>query len=317
MKAAALILALVVLPGFASAGTAQEETLHLRAEVLCHGPELVLADAFEEGLAAPFAGKRLAKSPRPGAGKTISRHRIQRMLWDWGWRGRILGAEVLHVRTPLVVLDASPLFGDVAACLDGLLAEEGLHRDGEIRGWNERIELADSRLKWNLRLQGSSGFRDRSATLKIEDGLGFSKSMVLRFRCTMPVRVAVADETLDAGQELAAWRFEERDMIGMEGRPLEEAALPGAVARCRLREGDVLTDRLLSTGLMVRAGREVSIEVNRGAVRVSLAGIAQSDAGLGETVAVRHRDSRLLKRYRVAGPGRVVPVWMNEGELDS
>jgi hypothetical protein len=50
---------------------------------------------------------------------------------------------------------------------------------------------------------------------------------------------------------------------------------------------------------------------------VSLRGIARSDGALGDLVSVRHIGDRSLRRYRVAGPGLVVPSYIQAQGDDS
>ncbi len=312
MKRLITILILVAL-----AAPAWSQSLQLRERVVCESTELRLADLVHENGGVPEGQRVIADAPRPGESLTISRARLQRRLWDWGWRGHLEGPESVRVECPAVTLSLEPLKEAARDRLARRLEEDGLRLDGAIKGWVESVRLADSRIRWQLDLRGKSDFRNRSARLRIEDSRGFHEDILLRFHCRRPQMVPVAVKEMKPGESLRNWEYAERDAFFIDGELLEPEALADAVCNRRIEKGTPLTDRNLDAGLMVRAGREVEIHLSRGAVTVTLRGVAQADGTLGDRVAVRHVDSGELRRYRVTGEGRVSPSYIESQEETS
>ena len=87
-----------------------------------------------------------------------------------------------------------------------------------------------------------------------------------------------------------------------------------------IEEGEVLTQNNRRPSVLVRAGREVEVRLERGAVTVTMKGIAQGDGALGELVGIRHLGTRELRRYRVTGPpasGSLSALPLSHGPLAS
>ena len=308
MKRIALIIALV-LTTLAAAGLASAESLRLKAEHLCAGPELMLGDVIAAGSAGDLDGRRIGESPAPGESRSLTRRRLTRLLADWGWRGRLEGPETVLLRTPGVVLDTERLREAVEGQLRRELESFGLRLKEIEGGWKDELRLSTTRVRWDLGLPNRIEQRSNVARLELSDAFGFRCRLQLRFRCERPMQVAVAEGGIPRGATISGWRFEERDGFTIAGTPLTPAELPGAVATTALQPDQVITRGNTRPAPMVRAGREVEVRLQRGAVTVTLRGIARGDGALGEMVSVRHMDSRELRRYRVAGPGIVVPSY--------
>ena len=291
--------------------TALGESLQLKDRHVCESREVRLSDLLHEGSQAPNAERIICDAPKPGGAINMSRARLQRRLWDMGWRGDLEGPETLRIETPALTLSLAPLQDSVEKRLSDLLEKDGLRLEGEIKGWVESVSLSDSRIRWNLDLRGKPGFRNRSASLQIEDSKGFYENVLLRFHCSKPVSVAVASKDLKEGESLVSWEYAEHDDFFLDGDPLDSEVLQDAVCKRNIEKGSPLTTRNLRAGLLVREGREVEIHLSRGSVTVTIMGVAQADGVLGERVSVRHMDSGELHRYRVTGEGRVSPSYVN------
>lgn len=293
------------------------QEIHLKEQVHCDGLEISFGMLVEEGDAAPFATRRIDDAPRPGQSKSFSLTKLQRKLWDWGWRGHLQGSAKVIVKTASVDLSTSPIKEIVRQALVKRLDEDGLRLDGEIKGWSDTVSLTNSRIRWTLDLRGKADFRNRSAELLIEDSRGFSESILLRFHCSKPVQVAVATSDLRKGEKLEVWEMEERNGFFIDGKLLDEELLANAICNRSIEKGETLTKRNIDTGLMVRAGREVEISLSRGAVTVKIMGVALADGVLGDRISVRHMDSKELRRYEIVGEGRVAPSYLNSEEETS
>lgn len=292
----------------ASDGT--ESVLVMREEALCRTPQCRLGDLLKSGPNPELADRVVERSPEPGGCKKISRNRLYRLLSDWGWRGRLDGPETVLVRSPGVELDPASLRPRVTARLDSLLALSGYERTTELAPWPESLVMTSSHVRWELIFDARQEGRESAVSLLLTDEGGFSRRLPMRVRCRRPARVPVAARDMAAGEDLEIWEFSVRDLLTVDGAPLGVEELSGAVTRGAVEAGQVLTRRNMKPAVLVRAGREVEVRLARGAVTVSLGGIAQSDGALGDLITVRHLDTKLLRRYRVTGPSQVSPSYL-------
>lgn len=291
--------------------------LVLRGHLDCDAVQVKLGDLVARGSVEEFADRSVAHAPEPGSSKTLSRHLLARKLADWGWRGRLAGPETITLITPGVVLDTARLREAVETRLVSDLEDLGLGLVEISSGWTEELLMSDSRVRWSLDLPNRIEQRQNLARLTVSDASGFERRLRLNFRCSRPLQVAVASERLLRGAPVSNWRFEERDDFDIQGTPLTPAELAGAVARRPIAAGATITRSNTKPAPLVHSGREVLVRLQRGAVTVSLRGIARGDGLLGELVSVRHIGDRSLRRYRVAGPGLVVPSYIQAEGDDS
>ncbi len=303
-------LGLLLIPFVAAGGE-----LELRGHLDCSAADVNLGDLVARGSAEDYTDRVVTQAPEPGASKTLSRRRLARQLADWGWRGHLTGPETITLFTPGVVLKTERLREVVELRLATDLEELGLRLVEVNTGWTEELLLSDSRVRWTLDLPNRIEQHLNLARLTVVDTAGFERRLRLSFRCSSPQQVAVAGKRLLRGAPVSDWRFEERDDFEIQGTPLTPAELAGAVARRPIEAGATITRSNTRPVPLVRSGREVQIRLERGAVTVSLRGIARGDGVLGDLVSVRHIGDRSLRRYRVAGPGLVVPSYIQvEGD---
>ena len=306
LTAALLGLALLHFP---QSSIAEESRLLLKETLQCRAPVVSLVDLLDGSLPSSMNDLLVCKSPEPGKTRSLSRRRLQRLLREEGYLGRLEGAETVKISTPSLRLSSKRILEPASRYLDRKLEPLGLKRISPLMGFPEEIQLSDLRIEFEMELQGETK-RQGEALLKVRDSLGFEIQRRVSFRCEKPIRVPVCRHPQVRGETLRNWGWEVRNLFDIDGQPLEEGALSTAVLKRRLEPGDVLTTRNTESDLLVRAGREVVIQLERGAVRVRKSGVAQSNGRYGEMVPVRLRDSRELKRYRVAGPGLLVPSWI-------
>jgi flagella basal body P-ring formation protein FlgA len=311
-----IVLGLLVLSGVfgtaRGAGTGDDAARwRLRDEVRCTGPQLRLDDLVAAGATGELGARVVGTSPRPGRSGEMGRERLRRLLADWGWRGRLAGPERIRLHTPGIELAAGPLRAAVQARLDSLLEARGLARSGETEGWPRSLIFASEQLRWDLQLPEAFAGAGGRAALRLTDAAGFESRANLRFRCAKPVRVALCGAPLSTGERPVAWEWAEGDAFALEGAPLHEEELAEAVARRAVAAGEALTRGNLRPAPLVQAGREVTILLERGAVRVRRKGIARGDGALGDLVPVAQMDGRSLGRYRVRGPATVVPAYLH------
>lgn len=307
-RRAAIVLGLLCV----AAPVAGQEQLTLREELECAGRVVQLGDLLATGSAGALDARRVAQSPAPGETALLDRERLARQLADWGWTGRLAGPAQVKLHTPGVVVAMAPLAEAVRAELSARLDSLGLRLAGELEGWPDELVCAAPRVQWRLALPDGAPRANGSARLALTDAAGFEQVFELRFPCARPLRVGVATSAQPRGAVLSAWREEERDVFHIAGEPLPIAALSGALLSEPLRAGEVITRRNARPAPLVKAGREVEVRLERGGVTVSLRGVAREDGGLGDLVSVKHLDGQVQRRYRVAGPGLVVPSYLSQ-----
>lgn len=121
------------------------------------------------------------------------------------------------------------------------------------------------------------------------------------WRLYVPVRVSlhktlvVASVPLERGKVLTADDviLAEREVGAVPGGYLTgiEAAI-GRVLRRNVAAGAALSPALLEAPVLVRRGQPVTLEAKSGAITVQMAGVAQADGALGQTIAVQNSSSR-------------------------
>ena len=308
MRTALLLLTLLAAAVVQAAAPAA--VLTLRESVACQGPSVQLGELFALGSAGDLDARRIAASPAPGTGSVLERSRLVRQLADWGWHGELKGPGQIRLYTPGVVVATAPLEAAVAANLAARLDSLGLRLSADPAGWPAELVCGSARLQWRLALLGDAPRAEGRAWLTLVDAAGFEQQLELSYHCLQPCQVGIATVDQPRGAVLSQWHLEERDAFAIRGEPLAPAALAGALLMEPLRAGAVITRRNAKPAPLVQAGREVDVRLTRGAVSVSLRGIAREDGALGDLVNVRHLDGRLQRRYRVAGPGLVEPSYV-------
>lgn len=120
------------------------------------------------------------------------------------------------------------------------------------------------------------------------------------WRLFVPVRVSVekalvvAAAPLERGKVLAAGDvlLAQRQVAAAPAGYLTSVdAAVGRVLRRNVPAGAVLAPGLLDSPVLIRRGREVTLEARSGAIVVQMAGIARSDGTLGETIPVENLSS--------------------------
>ncbi|MCP4548357.1 MAG: flagellar basal body P-ring formation protein FlgA [bacterium] len=299
-----MIMSLSLDPAMAGQGD-----LHLKARVVCTGPELTVGDVLTDCTNSDLAAIVIMRSPEPGESHRVSRNRLERMLMAKGWRGRLSGAEYVELGCPGVQLDLTALREPVEIRIGELLEEIG-YRLSSVTDWPSSMVLSSSNLRWTVSIEKEPQGRSAIARLDLEDRAGFNTHCRLRLTCSQPRQVPVGGANLKPGDALNLWTFQERDCLLLDGRPLTAVELQGAVAKRYLKPGDVLTNRNTKPAPLVHRGREVTIRLQRGAVSICMTGIAQRDAALGDIVSVRHLDTKTMRRYRVTGQNTVAPTYL-------
>ena len=129
-----------------------------------------------------------------------------------------------------------------------------------------------------------------------------------RVRVGVERRGLVARRDLAAGKAIEAGDVEERlvELFPTVGvKPVEASEVVGAVARRRIRAGEMLTAALLRLAPEVERGDRVEVEVRTGAARLRLEARAETSGRRGEAVLVRNPATGRRFKAMVEGPGRL------------
>lgn len=123
------------------------------------------------------------------------------------------------------------------------------------------------------------------------------------WRVFVPVRVTVhktlivAAVPLERGKVLAAGDviLAEREVGAVAGGYLTAVdAAVGRVVRRNVAAGAVVAPAALESPVLVKRGQPVTLEAKSGAITVQMAGVAQGDGALGQTVSVRNTNSKKI-----------------------
>jgi flagella basal body P-ring formation protein FlgA len=193
-----------------------------------------------------------------------------------------------------------------------LTARLGLTGDLKIsfvQPW-QPVEVRNGR-KWKVVLEGvpKNGL---SATCPIQfsieaDGkkLGTWKTEI---RAQLFEPVWVATRRLDRGESInsSVAALKEVDVLSGTRDLLNSSIDLGfyEIAQTVLADQPI-TRKDVALRRLVRRGREVDVVVNQGALNISMKGIALNDGGVGETVAVRNKDSKKDFQAQVVGDNTV------------
>lgn len=176
----------------------------------------------------------------------------------------------------------------------------GRIRDQQVPAGSLRIEVGDAAGRWP---------REHVAVpVRLwVDGRPI-RSLTIRAEMHDPRVVPVYEGDYATHQAAAAVHvvLREVDMICCaDGKPADVAALSSARLRHAVRTGKPALQSDFESMPEVLAQEPVTIEVSRGAVRITTTGVALDDGRIGERIPVRPERSRVAVSSRVVGKERV------------
>lgn len=126
----------------------------------------------------------------------------------------------------------------------------------------------------------------------------------VRMRAGVWTPVGVAARPISRGSELTSEDIVLSEAVAW-GPPAPRAiAQPGWTLRRAVETGDPLVTPTVEPPVMVRSGDQVELSFQRGAIALSVEGVALGTAREGERIRVRASTGRLVQGIAV-GPGRV------------
>ncbi|MFT4089411.1 MAG: flagellar basal body P-ring formation chaperone FlgA [Asticcacaulis sp.] len=90
------------------------------------------------------------------------------------------------------------------------------------------------------------------------------------------------------------------------GAGLEAADVIGKSARYPLREGAMVRSADLSSPVVIKRSEQVRVTWSSGALNLSMTGVAQKDAAIGDVLMVQNTQSKKMVEVVVTGPGTAV-----------
>ncbi len=308
-----IIAGLVLSTVLSGVTEAQSDTITvvLRPECTVTGAMVHLSDVAASVSPRRLLDLELGRAPVPGAFARFSaefiRTRIEQVVGP-GTQVRLFGAEVVRVQRTAQDVPRSQLAEAIRQRVNRDLPE-GARAEIELVRAPQTLRLPAGQVV--LRAEPLGTVRPGQMAFRVEcvvDG-----TVVRTFAVSAKVRlyqkVLVAMEDIPARKRVTAHavRVEERPLTRTLGTVLTSPAQAiGKETRVRVRQGTVLTQRLLRQIPLVRRGERVRLVVRLNNVIAETYGRALQEGGPNANVLVRNEGSGRTVQGRVAGPGLVV-----------
>ncbi|KRB99164.1 hypothetical protein ASE26_24725 [Duganella sp. Root198D2] len=294
--------------------TAAEIVLELRKEASVRGPmvtieELVVMDASHAALAATPVGR----APLAGQSALRSRQELADVLARQpGWRGKQVewrGAEAVRVRTEAVALPGERLVAEAERYLREHFGSRYARLEAAPAAEVPEVAVPVGDLALQVRPLPNARLPGRVALwIDVLAGGAVQRSIVVPMRISAWQEVLVARgplaEGAGIGQGEVEVKLERVEAIG------DEPAEPDALQRNgRLRHavsaGQVLLRKDLAPANAVLRGDRVRLVAGRPGMQVEVGAVAEADALVGQTIAVRPANGGGVVMARVTGLGEV------------
>jgi flagella basal body P-ring formation protein FlgA len=267
----------------------------------------------EAELVQRLAAVQIGRTPRPGYGAVVSRHRIAGRLeravpgvyrllrWSGGGTVRVQGVGMAQPAA-----DYRPV---AEAYLRDWLGAR--YQDFSVRpqGGGDDLLLPAGQVRFVPRLRGPGHPRSRMCVWLDAhvDGV-FQESLPLWFDVSVYESVLVASRDLPARQSLQPgdYRMERRDISTAGGLTLgERSAMDGLRTRRALPAGSMLVAEALEPVPAVSRGQQVLVHAQAGRVTVKALAIALEDGEPKQRIRVRRPDGQASYSAVVIAAGQV------------
>lgn len=260
-----------------------------------------------------LAAVEIGRTPRPGYGAVVSRHRIAARLertvpgvhrllqWSGGGTVRVQGVGMAQPAT-----DYRPV---AEGYLRNWLAARYQDFSVTPQGGGDDLLLPAGQVHFVPRLQGPGHPRSRMCVwLDAHVDGHFQESLPLWFEVSVYESVLVANRDLPARRALQAgdYRMERRDISTAGGRTLgERSAIDGLRTRRALPAGSMLVAQALEPVPAVSRGQQVLVHAQAGRVTVQALAIALEDGEPNQRIRVRRPDGQASYSAVVVAAGQV------------
>lgn len=277
-------------------------------EIEIDSDTFVLGDLVRLSESDPRATVSLGRSPAPGLARRLNDYEIEGQL-------RSIGLPTDGLKLP-----GSFLIRRLSASLDADRVREAVTAAFEQRFPGAVVRIVELTVPPT---EVSTGPIDVSASLppsfrpnapvsvRVQaDGNGFSRSVFVRTRVEIETLQPVLAHDVDAQSKVGSSdiRWEMSLLASSAEQEFSIDALEGTVAKRDLREGEILTDRMLYSPVLIRRGEAVTVEARVGNIRVSAVMQARATGQYGDTIVVEHLNGGGKANARVTGPGTVEAI---------
>lgn len=280
-------------------------------EVEIDAQNFVLGDLVRLSSTDPRAGVALGRSPEPGLARRLNSYEIE---------GKVRAADL---PTEGLNLPAVFLVRRLAGVLDGERVRNAVMTAFEDRFPGALIEIIEMTIPPTEVATGPidisaslpPNFRPTSpVSVRVQaKSEGFARSFFVRTRARVQTLQPLLARDIDAQSPVREsdlrWEMAPLANVGDEFQGVD--SLEGLVAKRDLREGEILTERMLYSPILVRRGEAVSVEVRVGGVKVSAVMSANGAGQYGDTIVVEHLDGSGRTNARVTGPGTVEAIFLH------
>lgn len=315
VRAALLLLATLLTPLVALASAlGAAGRIQVQPHATVNGATVRLADlATLDGTAVDLAETEIAPAPEPGATRRLSGQSVLAKLREAG----LDDATVYRIPATVSVTRAHQTLDETTL---RPLIEAQL---GERLPPGDQIDVVEVQRPARIPLgpfevevgepsaQATGGGYRRTDVRVVQDGQTVAtvaaRVKIARFGPVVVTRQPIARGTLIREEDL---RIEERRLDELPATvvtDLEHAV--GREARVALGAGKPLTTQNLATAALVKRGDAVRLAIERGGMRISVAGQALESAGAGERVRVLNDSSKRELVGRVIDHGTVVVAY--------
>ena len=297
-----------------SATAAQTGRIKVLPQATIAGATVRLSDlAALDGTGVDFADVEICPAPEAGASRRISGQSVLAKLQEAG-----LGSDVAYTIPATVgitrahqVVDESALRPTIEAKLGNRLAPGDRVDEIDVQR-PVRIPLGAYEIEVDPpSSQATGGGFRRTEVRVLQDGV---------VTANVPVRVKIATfgNVVVARQPIARGTILSEDDLRVEERRLDELPTTvltdpgeavGREARVALAAGKPVTVQGLANAVLVKRGDHVRVLVEKGGMRLSIAGEAMDTGGAGERVRVVNASSKRELVGRVVDHGTVSVVY--------
>lgn len=224
---------------------------------------------------------------------------------------KINGYRRIFVKTDFQEIQVKNLSQKISAYLDTSVL-------WPVGSWSYNLENGEQNVKCLnapysvklLQLQNRYPKGDTKMTLIIEQGTkGYKIPISCFFKVNLPVLVAV--NQIDRGSPILKSDCELRSIDITRYGPtpyLSVSEVEGKKANRTIVPGTILSSQLMKQIPVIEKGQEVYIGLERGKVKIEVAGVARENGSIGDKIWVENLKSHKLIRVEVKGKGTVVLI---------
>jgi len=293
--------------------------IELRANALVRGLDLRLSDLAEitpAGEDAQLVGAiKLGQAPMPGVVRTFTRHEFLQALVANGYSPasfRIRGAVESTVQSMVVAIGQTEFVDAAKTVLDAVLLQEGGDVEVELAAPIRIQQVQPGRKSQELRARVRGGTTNPASAVVDVDVLvdgEVAKTVPVQWKLTRYHFVLKANQSIGAGvpigpENCAVSRERVSQTTGLYLTSLEQAQ--GLISKRSLQPNQLVMLTDVGQPAIVHRGDIVTVVLTKGRVKVETRGIANNDAGRGETVTVTSASSRAQLTGVAEASGTVV-----------